>query len=124
MIEILRLKNGEDIIGEVYTDIGINEYEIHEPMSVGIETRGRETGLVMQHWLPVQLIDGNKTTIKKEDVLTTFQPNSEFKEYYLNTVKKLKDILEAKKLADEMTDEEIQEAIDIMEIGLGNKTLH
>jgi len=124
MIEILRLKNGEDIIGEVYTDIGINEYEIHEPMSVGIETRGRETGLVMQHWLPVQLIDGNKTTIKKEDVLTTFQPNSEFKEYYLNTVKKLKDILEAKKLADEMTDEEIQEAIDIMEVGLGNKTLH
>ena len=122
MIQILRLKNGEDIIGEVFTDTG--DYEIQQPMSVSVEYHGKESGLVMQHWLPVQLIDRNQTVIKKEDVLTTFQPNSEFKEYYLNTVKKLKDILEAKKLADEMTDEEIQEAIDIMEIGLGNKTLH
>ena len=86
MIEILRLKNGEDIIGDVYKDTG--DYEILEPMSVGIETRGREAGLVMQHWLPVQLIEGNKTTIKKEDVLTTFHPNNEFKEYYKNTIQK------------------------------------
>lgn len=122
MIEILRLKNGEDIIGEVYTDTG--DYEILDPMSVGLETRGKETGLVMQHWLPVQLIEGNRTIIKKEDVLTTFSPNSEFKEYYQNTVKKLNDILNAKKLADEMSDEEIQEAIDILELGLGNQTIH
>lgn len=122
MIEILRLKNGEDIIGEVYRDTG--DYEILEPMSVGLETRGKETGLVMQHWLPVQLIEGNRTIIKKEDVLTTFSPNSEFKEYYQNTVKKLNDILNAKKLADEMSDEEIQEAIDILELGLGNQTIH
>ena len=122
MIEILRLKNGEDIIGEVYTDTG--DYEILDPMSVGLETRGKETGLVMQHWLPVQLIDRNWTTIKKEDVLTTFAPNSEFKEYYQNTIKKLNQILEAKKLADEMTDEEIQEAMDIMEFELGNNTIH
>ena len=122
MIEILRLKNGEDIIGEVYTDTG--DYEIVEPMSVGIEHRGGQSGLIMSHWLPVQLIDKNYTTIKKEDVLVTFTPNNEFKEYYLNTVKKIKDILEAKKLADEMTDEEIQEAMDILELGLGNQTLH
>jgi hypothetical protein len=113
MIEILRLKSGEDIIGDVYKDTG--DYEILEPMSVGIETRGREAGLVMQHWLPVQLIEGNKTTIKKEDVLTTFHPNNEFKEYYKNTVKKLNDILNAKKIADEMTDEEIEDAINEME---------
>ena len=122
MIEILRLKNGEDIIGEVYTDTG--DYEILDPMSVGLETRGKETGLVMQHWLPVQLIEGNRTIIRKEDVLTTFSPNSEFKEYYQNTIKKLNQILEAKKLADEMTDEEIQEAMDIMEFELGNNTIH
>ena len=109
MIEILRLKSGEDIIGEVYTDLGIDGYEIHEPMSFGVEHRGKESGLIMSHWLPVQLIDKNYTTIKKEDVLVTFTPNNEFKEYYLNTVKKLKDILEAKRLADEMTDEEIQQ---------------
>ena len=76
MIEILRLKNGEDIIGEVRKDNG--NFEIHEPMAVGIETRGGQAGLVMQHWLPIQLIDKNYTTIKKEDVLTTFVPNPEF----------------------------------------------
>ena len=114
MIEILRLKNGEDIIGEVYTDTG--DYEILEPMSVGIETRGGQSGLIMSHWLPVQLIEENKTTIKKEDVLTKFTPNSEFVEYYLNTVEKIKQILEAKKVADSMSDEEIQEAIDLMEL--------
>ena len=74
--------------------------------------------------IPVQLIDKNFTTIKKEDVLTTFTPNEEFKEYYKNTVKKVQQIMEAKKIADEMSDEEIQEAIDIMELELGNKTLH
>ena len=110
MIEILRLKNGEDIIGEVYTDTG--DYEILEPMTVGIETRGGQSGLVMQHWLPVQLIEENRTFIKKEDVLTKFTPNDEFVEYYLNTVEKIKQILEAKKVADSMSDEEIQEAIN------------
>ena len=122
MIEILRLKNGEDIIGEVYTDTG--DYEILEPMSVGIEHRGGQSGLIMSHWLPVQLIDKNWTTIRKEDVITTMYPTSEFKEYYKNTVEKIKQILTAKKLADEMSDEEIQEAIDMMESGLGNNTLH
>ena len=122
MIEILRLKNGEDIIGEVYTDTG--DYEIVEPMSVGIEHRGGQSGLIMSHWLPVQLILENRTIIKKEDVLTTFTPNSEFVEYYLDTVDKIKKVLSAKKIAEEMTDEEIQEAIDMMELGLGNNTLH
>ena len=113
MIQIIRLKNGEDIIGQVSANTG--DYEIQEPMSVSVEHRGRESGLVMNHWLPVQLIEGNKTTIKKEDVLTTFHPNNEFKEYYKNTVKKLNDILNAKKIADEMTDEEIEDAINEME---------
>ena len=69
MIQIIRLKNGEDIIGQVYDDTG--DYEIQEPMSVSVEYRGRESGLVMQHWLPVQLIENNKTMIRKDDVLTT-----------------------------------------------------
>jgi hypothetical protein len=30
MIQILRLKNGEDIIGEVFTDTG--DYEIQQPI--------------------------------------------------------------------------------------------
>ena len=122
MIQILRLKNGEDIIGEVNQNG--NDFEINEPMSVGYETRGGQSGLIMSHWLPVQLIDKNITTIHGTDVLTTFNPNKEFEDYYLDTVERFHRVIEAKKVADSMTDEEIQEVMDIMEIESGNKTLH
>jgi hypothetical protein len=121
MIQIIRLKNGEDIIGQVYDDTG--DYEIQEPMSVSVEYRGRESGLVMQHWLPVQLIENNKTMIRKDDVLTTFHPNAEFKEYYENTVKKMQDLLKAKEITDAMTDEEIEDIMDALDDSEG-QVLH
>ena len=112
MIQILRLKNGEDIIGEVFTDAGY--YEIQEPMSVFIEQHGNQSGLVMNHWLPVQLIDENVTTIKKEDVLTQFVPNSEFEEYYRNTVERLDRLMKVKKEVEAMSDDEISEIMEDM----------
>ena len=122
MIQILRLKNGEDIIGEVFNDIS-NEYEIHEPMSVSVEYNGRESGLVMAHWLPVQLIDRNQTVIKKEDVLTTFMPNKEFVEYYESTIERMNRLLKVKKEVDAMSDEEISEIMEDMIDGK-DKTYH
>jgi hypothetical protein len=113
MIEILRLKTGEDIIGDVY-NLGV-AYEIHEPMTVDIDYRGKESGLIMQHWLPVQLITENHTVIKMEDVLTKFEPNKEFTEYYKNTVEKINELLKAKQVADSMTDEEINSLMDVLE---------
>lgn len=121
MIQIIRLKNGEDIIGQVYDDTG--DYEIQEPMSVEIEYRGNTSGLVMHHWLPVQLIDKNKTMIKKDDVLATFHPNKEFQEYYENTVKKLQDLLKAKEITDSLSDEEIEDIMDALEDSEG-QVLH
>jgi len=123
MIQILRLKNGEDIIGEIYTDTG--DIEIVDPMTVGIEYRNNEPGLVMRHWLPVQLIHSNRTVIKKEDVLTFFHPNKEFSEYYENTVKKMNELLQAKKFADELTNEEIEDIMDAFEdLDNNEHTLH
>ena len=122
MIQILRLKNGEDIIGEVFNDIR-DEYEIHEPMSVSVEYRGKESGLVMNHWLPVQLISRNKTVIKKEDVLTTFIPNDEFAEYYAHTVERLNRLLQVRKEVEAMSDDEISEIMEDMFDGK-DKTYH
>ena len=110
MIQIIRLKNGEDIIGEVLTDTG--DYEIQEPMSVSIEHRGNQSGLVMNHWLPVQLINRNQTIIKKEDVLTTFLPNDEFAEYYANTVERLARLMKVREEVDQMSDDEISEIME------------
>ena len=120
-IKIVRLKNGEDIIG-VLNDIN-GEYEITEPMSVSVVQKGHQSGLVMAHWLPVQLIKKNEIKISSSDVLTVFEPNDEFAEYYTNTVEKINELLKAKSLADEMTDEEIEDIMDALDDGEG-QTLH
>lgn len=120
-IKIVRLKNGEDIIGNL--NMVNDEYEITEPMSVNVVIKGQESGLVMSHWLPVQLIKKNEIKINTRDVLTVIEPNDEFAEYYTNTVEKIKMLLKAKNIADEMTDEEIDDIMDAMEDGEG-QTLH
>jgi SAM-dependent MidA family methyltransferase len=121
-IKIVRLKNGEDIIGNL-SDNTNGDYEISEPMSVSLVQKGHESGLVMSHWLPVQLIKKNEIKINSRDVLTMFEPNEEFAEYYTNTVEKIKNLLKAKNVADSMTDEEIEDIMDAMEDGDG-QTLH
>ena len=121
-IKIVRLKNGEDIIGNL-SDNTDGDYEISEPMSVSLVQKGHESGLVMSHWLPVQLIKKNEIKISPCDVLTMFEPNDEFAEYYMNTVEKINDLLKAKNLADSMTDEEIEDIMDALEDGDG-QTLH
>lgn len=105
-IKIVRLKNGEDIVGQ-YTANGVNSFDIIEPMTVGVEYRGREAGLVMRHWLPVQLIKQNEITLNGTDILCVIEPAADFIEYYMNTVEKIHDLLKAKNLVDEMSDEEI-----------------
>jgi SAM-dependent MidA family methyltransferase len=121
-IKIVRLKNGEDIIGNLSDNID-GDYDISEPMSVSLVQKGHESGLVMSHWLPVQLIKKNEIKINSRDVLTMFEPNDEFAEYYTNTVEKIKQLLKAKNVADSMTDEEIEDIMDAMEDGDG-QTLH
>jgi hypothetical protein len=123
MIQIIRLKNGEDIIGQV-ASLESDTFEIKEPMSVGLEYHNNQSHLVMHHWLPVQIISINKTVLKKEDVLTTFLPNEEFAEYYTNTIDKLNKILEAKRIAESMTDEEIQQAMEVIHLNEGRLVIH
>jgi hypothetical protein len=118
-IKIVRLKNGEDIIGNFHENI-YKEFEITEPMVVSVVQNGN---LVMSHWLPVQLIKKNEVKLNPCDVLTVFEPNEEFTEYYTNTVQKIKDLLKAKELADKMTDEEIEHIMEALEDGI-KKTLH
>ena len=105
-IRIVRLKNGEDIVGQ-YTANGLSTFDIVEPMTVGVEYRGKEAGLVMRHWLPVQLVKKNEITLNESDILCVIEPDEQFIEYYINTVEKIHDLLKAKNLVDEMSDEEI-----------------
>jgi CBS domain-containing protein len=121
-IKIVRLKNGEDIIGKFAENLD-GDMNIYCPMAVNVVPNGREQGLVMSHWLPVQLIKKNEITLHPRDVLTVFEPNAEFEEYYVNTVKKIEDLLKAKEITDALTDEEVEDIMDAIDDGQG-QTLH
>jgi transcriptional regulator of met regulon len=69
----------------------------------------------MQHWLPVQIIKTNETTIKYRDVLAVVDANEEFCEYYLHTVDEMNRLLKAKNIIDNMDEEEFEDVREIME---------
>jgi hypothetical protein len=115
MVKIIRLKSGEDIIGTC-NFFSKEEMDIHEPMTVDVETKGSYAGqLIMANWLPINLITDNKTTLRMEDVLITMDPEAAFIEYYQNTVSKLKEVLKAKRDVQDMSDEQITEILNAME---------
>ncbi len=113
-IKIVRLQTGEDIIGNI-TELDLGCLNVSEPMSVEIDYRKNSPGLIMHHWLPVQLIKKNEIQISNKDVLCLLEPNDEFTEYYLSTVEKIKELLDAKNLVDSLDDEEIDNIMEAFE---------
>jgi hypothetical protein len=114
MIKIVRLQNGEDIVANIINkDSG--GYTVQEPMTVNIDYRGREAGLVMHHWLPVQLVKKNEIDLTDKDIVGMVEPAEEFCEYYLNTVEKIKELLSAKNLVDSLDEEEVNDIMDAFE---------
>jgi small nuclear ribonucleoprotein (snRNP)-like protein len=122
-IRIVRLKNGEDIVGQI---INVDDtYDVIEPMTVDVEYRGKEPGLVMRHWLPVQLVKHNEINIKQSDVLCVLEPSDDFVEYYVNTVEKIHDLLKARNLVYELDDGEVNDIMDALEeLEQHGNTLH
>ena len=119
-IKIVRLKNGEDIIGNLkFTEDVI---DIVEPMSVSLEFGGSNR-LIMSHWLPVQLIKKNETKIHSSDVLAVFDPNDDLVEYYSHTVEKIARLLKDRNDVDNMSDEDMDILMSAMEESEG-KVIH
>jgi hypothetical protein len=126
-IKIVRLKNGEDIVGQLIQKSNSDSfgYDIIEPMTVDIDYRGKEAGLIMRHWLPVQLVKHNEINIKESDILCLLEPSDDFVEYYMNTVEKIHDLLKAKNLVDELDDDEVNDIMDALdELQQNGNTLH
>jgi hypothetical protein len=114
-IRIVRFKNGEDIVGKIANTDNTETYDVIEPMTVDVEYHGKQAGLVMRHWLPVQLVKKNEITLKHSDILCILEPDDEFAEYYVNTVEKIHDLLKAKNLVNELSDNEIDDIMDAFE---------
>lgn len=113
-IKLIRFVSGEDIVCNL-SIMDNGDYKVIEPMSVMIKDTGRQTGLIMQHWLPVQIIKANESVIKPRDVITMVDVDESFAEYYLNTVNEMNKLLKAKEAMDNLDDEEFEDVRDIME---------
>jgi hypothetical protein len=123
-IRIVRLQNGEDIIGYV-TSKDNGQYDIVEPMSVDIQVRNDHAGLIMKHWLPVQLVKKNEIILLEKDILCIVEPDDEFSEYYVTTVEKIRDLFKAKNLVDSLEDEIMNNIMeDFGELDNNGNTLH
>jgi hypothetical protein len=125
--QIIKLQNGTDLIANVALN-GAEHYILEEPMEFGLDFRGNHSGLTMRHYLPVQLLKKNCMEIHMKDILSMMEPEQEFCEYYINTVEKIKNLLKAKNLVNEMddvSDEELQEILDsFSDMDNHGKTLH
>ena len=104
-IKIVRFKDGLDVITNLYYGLGMDDrpngdVELTNPMMFEV----RNSNLVMQHWLPLSIMKGEKVTIRKEEILCTFEPNDEFAEYYDNTVREMRKAVRESEKDPEMSD--------------------
>jgi hypothetical protein len=113
--QIIKLQNGEDLIANVDVSVTGSHYILEEPMRFFIDFRNNNA-LVMQHYLPVQLVKENKMALKDKDILAMIDPDEEFIEYYYHTIEKIKRLLQAKADIAEMSDEEINHIINEFEL--------
>lgn len=113
-IQIVRLYNGDDIIG----DITIKEdgtLVIYDPMVVAVDYRNKVAGMIMRHWLPMQLLKKNHVTLRTKDILFVVEPTDVLSEYYISGVEKLHEMLQAKDFMENLDDEEYEEVMDAFE---------
>jgi len=110
-VKILRLVTGEDIICNYYK-VSADSYVVTDPMMLIVKFKGRNSSVIMEHWLPVEVIKSNEVLINPRDVITFIEPKESLSEYYTNLVEKLHRTIEKRNQIENM---DLDEMIDIME---------
>ena len=111
-IVILRLSTGEDIICNIMK-ISTESYLVQDPMTLDIKYKGRNSSVLLGHWLPIEVITSNEVLIKPCDVITMFYPNKGLSEYYCNAVYDLHRVKRRRDQVENM--EDTSESVDVME---------
>lgn len=92
-IKILRLNDGEDIITDYHVEQG-NIVVMNNPMTLFFKRLSVGKSMVlMQPWLPIELVDTNCAKIYTNQILTVIEPKSALIEYYKNAVEESNDIV-------------------------------
>ena len=93
-IKIVRLTSGEDLItGLIEAD---GTYYLKSPMVFILKDTGRTFALLLQNWLPVQIMKMNESVLKSKDVLFVAEPEENFSQYYLDQVQEMEEEIQAK----------------------------
>ena len=111
-VQIVRLRDGFDVVTQL--EYKEDEVEFTNPMAFEI----RNTALVLQHWLPLAVMEGNSVMIPRDEILCVMDPNENFRDYYENTINKMNSALkETRDNEDNM--EEMVEAMEELENSKG-----
>ena len=93
-IKIVRLTSGEDIVcGLIESD---GTYYLKNPMVFILKDTGKQFVLMLQNWLPMQVMKMNEAIIKAKDVIAVLEPDENFTEYFMNECKEMEEAIEAK----------------------------
>ena len=112
-IRLIRLQNGDDIIASFELEDTI--VKISEPMLLQLHHQGTHMGLILQHWLPIQLIKKNETILQSKDIVCVVEPNDELSQYYINTVEKIKNLFAAR---DGLEDGELEDEMESISMAM------
>jgi translation elongation factor EF-G len=93
-VKIIRLTSGEDLISGLLEADGT--YYLKSPMIFILKDTGRTFALMLQNWLPVQIMKMNEAVLKSKDILLVSEPEENFAEYYLNQVEEMEEEIQAK----------------------------
>ena len=93
-VKIVRLTSGEDLIAGLIEADGT--YYLKSPMIFILKDTGRTFALMLQNWLPVQIMKMNESVLKSKDVLFVAEPEESFAEYYLDQVQEMEEEIKAK----------------------------
>ena len=124
-VKIVRFKDGLDVISNVHRTYGMDEkpngkVELSFPMMFQV----RNSHLVLEQWLPLAVMQGDTVTIESNEILCEMNPNSEFAEYYVETIRKLKRALRQEK-EEPRDEEELNEMLMAMvELETANVAIH
>ena len=86
LIRILRLNSGEDVVSFIESE-DESKYTLKQPMCVVLKAdkTGKQFVLV-DHFLPINIVEENKVEIHKADVLFCIKPNQMFYDFYVAAI--------------------------------------
>jgi hypothetical protein len=90
-IKIVRFKDGLDVVCMI-EEAEDFQYKLTSPMMFEL----RSSKLVLQYWLPVEVMKGNSVIIPGEEILCLIEPNDEFAEFYEKSVLKADEYVDSK----------------------------